>query len=166
MFYQVYSNLKEHLHVRMTNAAIQSSAVIMRSNILIYYINNERNWGRISIRCRTHKRHPIPRPNAWAVGVLCEYLWENWARYNGTALYVTNRWFYAKPIQNHIRIAAGLHSLGRRLVCITGLRWQHRIMCHLHYELYVSSGVLAREHNTAMDRGRDSIKTIHYIGLV
>ena len=107
---------------------------------------------------------PDPRPNARAVGVLCEYLWENGARYNGTALYVTNRWFYAKPIQNHIRIAAGLHSLGSRLVCITGLRWQHRIMCHLHYELYVSSGVLAREHNTAMDKrkGFDKNHTIYW----
>ena len=34
---------------------IQSSAVITRSSIVRYY----RNWGRISIRCWIHKRHPI-----------------------------------------------------------------------------------------------------------
>ena len=37
---------------------IQSSAVITRSNIVTYWSNNCRNWGRISIRCWIHKRPP------------------------------------------------------------------------------------------------------------
>ena len=39
---------------------IQSSTVITESNIVRYYINNYRNWGRISIRCWIHKRHTSP----------------------------------------------------------------------------------------------------------
>ena len=57
---------------------IQSSAVIMRSNIVRYFINNYRNWGRISIRCCSPKRHNIPRHNGRAMGCLlwifCRYL--------------------------------------------------------------------------------------------
>ena len=49
---------------------IQSSAVITRSNIVRYYINNYRNWSRMSIRCRIHKRHHITRPNGRAMGCL------------------------------------------------------------------------------------------------
>ena len=50
----------QSLHYIQSSAVI--SAVIMRSNIVSYYINNYRNWGRISIRCWIHKRHPIPHP--------------------------------------------------------------------------------------------------------
>ena len=49
---------------------IQSSAVITRSNIVRYFINNYRNRGRILIRCWIHKIHPIPRPNGRAMGCL------------------------------------------------------------------------------------------------
>ena len=42
---------------------LQSSAVLTRSNLVRYYINDYRNWSRISIRCCFHKRQPIPRPN-------------------------------------------------------------------------------------------------------
>ena len=49
---------------------VQSSAVITRFNIVRYYINNYRNWGRILIRCWIHKRHFIPRPNGLAMGCL------------------------------------------------------------------------------------------------
>ena len=52
----------------------------MRSNILRYYIDNYRIWIRISIRARIHKRQ-----YGRAMGCLCEYFWENWPRYNGTA---------------------------------------------------------------------------------
>ena len=52
------------------NIKLQSNAVITRSNIVTYYINNFRNWGWISIRCRIHKRHPIPRPNGQTMGHL------------------------------------------------------------------------------------------------
>ena len=73
---------------------LQSSAVITRSNVVRYYINNYRNRGRISIRCWIHKRHSIPRPNGRA---MCCLLWifvRNWPRYNGTALYLAYRGRY------------------------------------------------------------------------
>ena len=43
---------------------LHSRAVITRSNIVNYYINNYRNWGRISIRCWIL----IPRPNGRVMG--------------------------------------------------------------------------------------------------
>ena len=46
---------------------IQSGAIIAQSNIVRYYINNYRNWGRISVRCWMHKR-----PNGRAMGC---FLW-------------------------------------------------------------------------------------------
>ena len=49
---------------------IQWSAVITRSNIVRYYINNYNNWERISLRYWIYKRHPIPHPNGWAMGHL------------------------------------------------------------------------------------------------
>ena len=50
---------------------IQLSAVIKWFNMLRrYYINDYRNWSRISIRCWIHKRHPISRPNRRAMGCL------------------------------------------------------------------------------------------------
>ena len=49
---------------------IQSGAFISWSNIERYYINNGRNWVRISIRCWMNKMHPIPRPNGRAMGWL------------------------------------------------------------------------------------------------
>ena len=67
---------------------IQSNAVITRSNIVTHCINNCRNWGRISIRRRIHKIHPVPRPNGELWVVFCECFWENWPRYIGTALYL------------------------------------------------------------------------------
>ena len=81
---------------------VQLSAVITRSNIVRYYINNYRNWGRISIRCWIHKSRPIPRPNGRAMGVsfvnICEKIdrvittphciLENLKCYNSAALYL------------------------------------------------------------------------------
>ena len=49
---------------------LQSSAGLTRSSIVRYNINNYRNWGRISVRCWIHKRHPIPRPNGRAMGCI------------------------------------------------------------------------------------------------
>ena len=49
---------------------VQSSAVITRSHIKRYYMNDYRNCCRISIRYWIHKRHPIPRPNWRAMGCL------------------------------------------------------------------------------------------------
>ena len=49
---------------------MQSSAIIMRSNIVRYYINNYRNWGRISTRCWIHIWNPIPRPLGRGMGCL------------------------------------------------------------------------------------------------
>ena len=42
---------------------IPLSAVITRSNIVRYCINDYTNTNRISIRCWIHKRHPEPGPN-------------------------------------------------------------------------------------------------------
>ena len=58
---------------------VQSSAVITRSNIVRYYMNNYKNWGRISSRCWIYKRHPIPRPNGRAMGCI---LWVYFVRKN------------------------------------------------------------------------------------
>ena len=58
-----------------------------RSNIVRYYINNYINWSTISIRCWIHKRHSYLVLSGELLGVFCEYLWENWLRYNSTALY-------------------------------------------------------------------------------
>ena len=66
---------------------IQSSAVITRSNLSRYYIRHCDSSGRNWIRYLNHSRHPIPRPHERAMGVYFEDLGENWARYNGTALY-------------------------------------------------------------------------------
>ena len=83
---QVTQNL---VQVQITNPPtyiwinqLQSSAIIKRSDIISYCTNDYRNWGRISIRCWIQKRHPIARP----LGVSCEYSWEIWPHYNGTAL--------------------------------------------------------------------------------
>ena len=46
---------------------IQLKAIITRSNIVKYCINNCRNWDRISVRCGIHKRHHIARPNGRAM---------------------------------------------------------------------------------------------------
>ena len=48
----------------------QPSAIIIWSNIVRYCINYSRHSGRRAIRCWIHKRHPIPRPNGWAMGWL------------------------------------------------------------------------------------------------
>ena len=58
------------LTVQSSRAHIQSSAVITRSNIVRYCINDYRNRGRISIRCWIHKIQPIPRPNGRIMGCL------------------------------------------------------------------------------------------------
>ena len=58
------------LPIRSSKIRLQSSAVITRSNISTYCIYHCRNWGRISIRGWTNKRHPIPRPNGRAMGCL------------------------------------------------------------------------------------------------
>ena len=48
----------------------QPSAIIIWSNIVRYCINYSRHSSRRAIRCWIHKRHPIPRPNGWAMGWL------------------------------------------------------------------------------------------------
>ena len=68
---------------------IQSSAIIMLSNIMPYHIYIHYHYielqqpGQNLIRGWTHKRHPIPRLNRRAMGCL---LWENWPLCNGTTL--------------------------------------------------------------------------------
>ena len=56
-----------------------------------YCINNYRNSGRISTRRWTHKDTPYLALTGELRGVFCEYLWENWPRYNSTALYFRSK---------------------------------------------------------------------------
>ena len=61
---------------------VQSSAVMMRSNITRYFIQHCIEWSRISLSV---KIHPISRPNElWSV--FYEDSVGNWPRYNSTAL--------------------------------------------------------------------------------
>ena len=66
---------------------IYSSTVIARSNLRYYHRHCDDN-SRIKIRLETHIRHPIARLKGELWVVYCEEMWENWPRYNGTALYV------------------------------------------------------------------------------
>ena len=52
------------------NIILHWSAVITRSNITSKCTHHCRNWGRLSIRSWTHKKHPIPRPDERAMGCL------------------------------------------------------------------------------------------------
>ena len=61
-------------------------------NELTYCIHHCSDWGRIKIRVWTHKVHPIPRPNRWAMGSLfggvCSKLTTSW--WHCTVLYSQN----------------------------------------------------------------------------
>ena len=70
MSFDPYSFLCSYRQLQLLWCLIQLSAVITRSNIIRYYINNYRIWGRILIRCWIHWRHPISRPNGRATGCL------------------------------------------------------------------------------------------------
>ena len=74
LFYFLITDVAVSFEVWFSNSLyrIQASAIITRSNIVRYYINDYRNWGRISIRCWIHERCPIPCPNRWAMGCFCE----------------------------------------------------------------------------------------------
>ena len=65
---------------------VQSSAIITRSNIVRYCIDNCRNWGRTITRYWIHKRHSIPHPNGRAMGCLLLIFFQNWPRYNCTVV--------------------------------------------------------------------------------
>ena len=70
-------------------SVIQSSVVIKGSNIVRYYINDYRNWGRISIRCWIDKRHPIPRLTGELWGcLLWTFVRQLTVVYNSTAVYL------------------------------------------------------------------------------
>ena len=74
---------------------IQLGAVITWSNIVRYYIHNYTNWDRISIRCWITKDTPYLALTGELRGIFCEYMWENWPRYNGTALYIGSALYYS-----------------------------------------------------------------------
>ena len=67
---------------------ILSSALMTRSNIARYLINNYMNWGKISIRYWIKKDTQYFALTGELWGVFCEFKWEHWLRYNGTALYL------------------------------------------------------------------------------
>ena len=75
-----------HQHHSHKTYIIQSSAGITRSNIVRYYMNNYRNWGRIPMRSWIQKDTPYLALTGELCGVFCECLWENGPRYNGTTL--------------------------------------------------------------------------------
>ena len=58
---------------------IQSSAVITWVNIVRYYTN-------MGIVAEYRSLAASTTGKLW--GIFCEYLWENWLCYNGTALYI------------------------------------------------------------------------------
>ena len=72
------------MHIMM-----QSSTVITRSKLSRYYIQQWDYSSRTWITIETHNRHPILRPNRWAMGcLLCENFRQNVPCYNGAALYL------------------------------------------------------------------------------
>ena len=74
---------------------IQSSAIIVRPNIIRYYINNYGSWGRILIKYWIHKKKPYLALMGQLWDVFCEYLQENWLHYSGTALCEVKHNLYA-----------------------------------------------------------------------
>ena len=48
----------------------QSGASITQSIITGFSLHYWSDWSRIQIRVWTHKRHPIPQPDGWAMGCL------------------------------------------------------------------------------------------------
>ena len=122
----------------------QLSAVMTRSNIVRNYTNDCRNWGRISTRCWIHKRHPYLALTGELWGVFCEYLWENWPRYNGTALYCTNhylRQWGPKFLSQTAYIA--LKSELRGNICKRHFR-KKKLQCHIVAALcqYIATSML------------------------
>ena len=51
---------------------LQWNAVIMQSNITWYCTHQWSDWGRIWMQVKSHKRHPIPRPNGRATRCFCD----------------------------------------------------------------------------------------------
>ena len=54
---------------------MQSSAIIARSNITWFRIWYDIDWGKICIRGYIHKKHPIPCPHGFAMGVSFVSIW-------------------------------------------------------------------------------------------
>ena len=61
-----------HEEFSWTNTVECHYKAVQSTNLVRYCINNCRNWCRISIRCWTHKRHHIARPNGRATSFICE----------------------------------------------------------------------------------------------
>ena len=80
------------MHKGICDNLLQSSAVITRSNVVRYCINNCRNWSRISSGYWIYQRHHIPHPNGRAMGCLFSIIFRKLTRYNGTTLYVSSHW--------------------------------------------------------------------------
>ena len=78
--------------------SIRSGAVKTRHNIIWYCLHHCSNCNRIYVRVWVHERHPIPRPNGWAMGCL---LWE-FGR-NLTVLYKTPHCIHTNSICHNRR---------------------------------------------------------------
>ena len=61
---------------------IQPEAVITRSNITWYWIQDCSGWGNIKIRVWNYKTHPKPRPDGRAMGFPLWKLWRKLVVYN------------------------------------------------------------------------------------
>ena len=94
---------------------VQSSVVITRSNIAMYFIQHFNYW---DIIYRHTQIHPIARP-LWVV--FCEDFWENWWRYNGIALdsgtQIGNVTMPIRPwpVDSHGTFTSPLHGQAKRL---------------------------------------------------
>ena len=79
--YQLHHRaIRRIIHVWMTKSmgqrqfwALHLTVIVIRSNISSwswYCIDHCSDWGRVLITVWTHKRHPIARPNGWAMGCI------------------------------------------------------------------------------------------------
>ena len=63
---------------------VQSSAIIMQSNITGFSIWYDYDWGKYALEVIFTKDTLISRPHGQAMGCFCEDLGKNWSHYNST----------------------------------------------------------------------------------
>ena len=82
MFFLLHLKVNITVTIFCDNSMIQWKAVITRSNMIRFCINDCRTSGRISIKRWFHKRL-----SGRAMGCLLWFFFENWPLYNSSALY-------------------------------------------------------------------------------
>ena len=156
------------------------NAVIVQSKIVRCCINNCRNWGKISIRCCIHKRHPHLALAGELRGVFCEYLQENWPHHNCTTLYwemwslrnmeVHSTWFSCKAgnvwidwcgiigpvgftmcgIMFQEHLCDERHPTQSRLMCSSGREFSHCDMTTKNKDYLRVDDITTTKKNTAL----------------